>query len=344
MDDGTLLVAAPLVALIGEVGNYGFKEWLAVLGSLFGMGGSVFGIWRAWRYSKAQIAQRLMEYLEDEEAKIKQARDRVVRHLRRGEALGNKIDHRFFTGMADALADSSEAEKKLLTFANAIKRDMELGQKYLDNSRLCMSTLQLARGAIAKAKSEPAAARSALASALECYPEDAEAERYLGELALASGDPETAQEHFGRAYALAPDDKLLKAETWEALGSHYQQQGRRRLELGALVECAPVFAETDIYPKAAVTFARAGEVASQLGRTRQAPELLKSAFENYQSAGDEAGMKAMRKHLEDLGEDVSRLPLFEEAHRRPLPWFWIRLALELVLISIAVYLFFVTLR
>ena len=74
-DAHTWMLAVP-AALFFDVGSYGVKEWLAILGSLAGIGGSVFGIWRAWRYSKKQIAERLLEFLRDEEAKIVDAKPR----------------------------------------------------------------------------------------------------------------------------------------------------------------------------------------------------------------------------------------------------------------------------
>ena len=78
MGDGHAWALAGSAALLIDVGSYGIKEWLAILGSVVGIGGSIFGIWRAWRYSKSQIVQRLLDYLRDEEAKIKEARNRIT--------------------------------------------------------------------------------------------------------------------------------------------------------------------------------------------------------------------------------------------------------------------------
>src|SRR5205809_1089348 len=187
---GMLAVSA---GLFFDVGSYGVKEWLAILGSLVGIGGSIFGVWRAWRYSKKQIAERLLEFLRDEEAKIVEARSRVIRHLRVREALGDEPDHAFYHDLRDTLeelarGDAREAEKKLDAFADAWSHDVKVGQKFLSNTNMQLATALLIRGKIANGRSEPTAARAAWQSALHAYPHDCEAARYLGELALAEDD------------------------------------------------------------------------------------------------------------------------------------------------------------
>jgi hypothetical protein len=43
--------------------------------------------------------------------------------------------------------------------------------------------------------------------------------------------------------------------------------------------------------------------------------------------------------LENLGEDVSDLPLVDHDVVRTIPWFWIRLGIEVVVLGAAAYLF-----
>lgn len=40
------------VGLLVDIGSYGIKEWLAIIGSLVGIAGSIYGAWRTYRYSK----------------------------------------------------------------------------------------------------------------------------------------------------------------------------------------------------------------------------------------------------------------------------------------------------
>ncbi len=349
MGDGHAWALAGSAALLIDVGSYGIKEWLAILGSVVGIGGSIFGIWRAWRYSKSQIVQRLLDYLRDEEAKIKEARNRIIRHLRRGEPLGVEPDHEFYHDVKTALVELSngaakEAEKRLDSFAESLAGDVKLGQKYLSNANLQLATLHLVRGKSANERSETTAARTAWETALQCYSQDAEAARYLGELALAEGNLERAIDHFGSATALAPDDKLLKAETSELLAAFHRERGRVTYEIDALVECAPTFADGGEYGRAAAAYARAGDIAVQLNRVRQGPRFLRSAFDNYKLAGDQDGMREMRSRLENLGEDVSELQLADIATVRQLPWTSIRLAIELSILAVAAGLFYFSLR
>jgi tetratricopeptide (TPR) repeat protein len=344
MDKGQIQLVAPLAALLVDVGNYGIKEWLTVVGSLFGTGGSIFGIWRAWRYSKTQIAERLIEHLQDDETKIKEARERIIRHLRRGEPLGEEIEHEFFRGVKNALDDPVQAEKKLASFAEAVASDIRVGQTYLNNANLQLATVFLAKGTIAKSRSEKTVARTAWEDALRCYSLDAEAARYLGELDLAAGDLEGAVDHFGKAVKLGPDDKLLHAETSELLAAFHNQHGSPRAEIEELAKCAPNFADVGAHMRAAIAYARAADIAGQLNRTRQGPRFLRDAFENYRLADHHVGMREMREKLENLGEDVSGLPLPEEEPTRQIPWFWIRLGLELTILGAAAYFLFLTQR
>jgi tetratricopeptide (TPR) repeat protein len=220
--------------------------------------------------------------------------------------------------------------------------DAKVGEKFLANTNLQLATAYLVQGKIAAARSEPSAARSAWEAALLRHPHDCEAARYLGELDLAAGDIDSALEHFSKAYALAPDDKLLSAETRSAVATFYKEQGRPRWELAALIECAADFADAGANHLAAAAYARAGEIAIDLGQNQQGPRLLRKAFENYQLAGDFVGMRQMRDHLENLGEDVSELPTVDhDPVRRRIPWFWIRLGMEVAVLGAAAYLFFI---
>jgi tetratricopeptide (TPR) repeat protein len=347
-DHHAWMLAVP-AALFFDVGSYGVKEWLAILGSLVGIGGSIFGVWRAWRYSKKQIAERLLEFLRDEEAKIVEGRNRVIRHLRVRETLGDEPDHAFYRDLRGTLeelarGDVRDAEKKLDAVADAWAHDVKVGQKFLSNTNLQLATALLIRGKIANGRSEPTAARTAWENALQAYPYDCEAARYLGELALTADDIDGALEYFSKAHALAPDDKMLSAETWQLVADFYLRQGPKKSELRALNECAPDFASAGACDQAAAAYARAGEIAGDFGQTVQAPRLLRQAFDNYSLAGDRDGMRAVRQKLESLGDDVSDLPSVEQPPRRRVPWLWIRLALELSILAAAASLFYLSLR
>ena len=344
MGDGHRWVLAGSAFLLLDVSNYGIKEWLQLIAAAIAIFVAIIGAWRTYRYSKYQIAKRLLEYLEDEASRITASRNRIIRHLRQGEPLNGDLDHDFYRevkGALDELAngDPRQAEKKLNAFTETLAGDIKLGQTYLSNANLQLATVLLVRGKSANERSEATAARTAWEGALQCYSHDAEAARYLGELALAEGDLEAAVGHFGSSIALAPDDKLLKAETSELLATFHRERGKVTPEIEALVECAPSFVNAGEYHRAAAAYARAGEIAVQLNRSRQGPRLLRDAFDNYKLAGDQNGMREMRSRLVDLEEDVSGLQLDEKEPTRQIPWFWIRLAFELSILGVAAYLF-----
>ena len=332
-----------------DVSNYGMREWLAIIGSMVGIAGSIYGAWRTYRYSKSQIAKRLIEHLTDDEKAIKQVRNLVVRHIRYGVPLPKEPDHAFYDMLKDVLrqigrGESDLAERRLNAFAETLVGDAAVGRKYTSNANLQTATVYLLLGKLAKDRAEITPARSAWTTALHHFDKDAEAARYLGELALANGAADDAWEHFAKAVDLAPDDKLLQAETSELRARYYRERGNPKLELGALSQCAPAFADAGAHEKAAFNFARAGEIASDLGQNVQAPRLMRQAFGNYDRAGDPDGMRAVRDKLESWGDDVGDLPAVEQRFRRHLPWTWIRLALELSILATAAVLFYFTLR
>jgi tetratricopeptide (TPR) repeat protein len=332
-----------------DLDSYGIKEWLAILGSLVGIGGSVYGAWRTYRYSKSQIAQRLLEYLRDEEEQIKRARKEVVRQLRYPEQMTGDADHIFHREMRDILIrlrrnDIGQAERALEDFAEAIARDVRVGQKYIANLDLQMATTLLIQGRIAKDRSEGTAARSAWDEAIRRYSQDAESARYLGELDLAAGDLDSAVGHFNQAIAAQPDDKLLYAEISESLATFHRKRGSPTGEITELAKCAPSFAEVGAHERAASGYARAAEIAVQLGRTRQGPQYLRDAFASYKLSGDRGHMIEMRTRLETLGEDVSALVVSTPSWTQRIPWLLIRVGTELLLISVALWVFYLSLR
>ena len=103
MDNGQLLLAALRAVLTFDVGSYGIREWLAILGSLIGIGGSIYGAWRTYRYSKSQVANRLIEHLINEEEAIKEARNHIIRRLRYGEPLPKEPQHAFFLTIKEVM-------------------------------------------------------------------------------------------------------------------------------------------------------------------------------------------------------------------------------------------------
>ena len=75
-----------------NVTAYGLKDWLQVAAAVLGITGSTYGAWKAFRYSKGQIAKRLLEYLDEHEKNVEEVRHLVVPYLRNGRAIQSKPD------------------------------------------------------------------------------------------------------------------------------------------------------------------------------------------------------------------------------------------------------------
>jgi tetratricopeptide (TPR) repeat protein len=336
MSEGELWLLVSQAWPLIDVGGYSAKDWLVLCTALFAIGVFVHGLWQAYRFSKGQIVKRLHEYLEDDAAAIREARRAVIRHIRYAEPLPRRPNHPFFRDFKRALGaldngDAARAEQRLTELS-------KIGGMYVSNAAVQTATALLVLGRIAVARSDSAGAKSAWETALKYNPEDAEAARYLGELALALGDVDTAWEQFARAAELAPEDRLAKAEMTELRARYYRDRKSLKLELGALNQSAPNFAKAGAHDRAAAAYARAGEIAAQLGIGVQAPASLRRAYDSYKLAGDRAGMKAMRDSLETLGEDVSGLPTF--VHLPKTPRFRVRLAIGLPILAAIAYALF----
>jgi tetratricopeptide (TPR) repeat protein len=334
------------VFLLIDVSSYGPREWLQLVAAAVGIFVSVVGAWRTYRFSKAQIAKRLLEYLKEDEKSLKEARYSIFQHLRYGRPLTKKPDHPFYDALKRVIGqidrgELEHAKAQLDSVAERLGDDTELGKKYASNTNLRTATVYVLLGKVAKDRAEIASAKVAWQNALQFNDTDVEAERYLGELALAGGDIITARRHFSRAYDLAPDDKLLRAQTWEEVAAHYAQQGRPKAELTALAESAPNFSSAEAYDRAAIAYERAGDLADELNRSNQAPAHWRKAFENYRLSAGRDGMAAILKKLKASGEDVSDL---EAQLKMRVPWAAIRLTLELSLLATAGALFYLTLR
>jgi tetratricopeptide (TPR) repeat protein len=335
MLDGLWLLVGQAWSLTGLAG-FGARDWLLLGVVALAIAAYVHGLWQAYRFSKGQIVKRLLEYLEEDSAAIREARMAIIRHLRYGEPLPKKPDRRFFHDFKLALneldrGEAARAEQRLTELS-------KIGGMYVANAGLQTATALLVLGRIAGARSDSAGAKSAWETALKYNPDDAEAARYLGELALALGDVDTAWEQFARSAELAPEDKLAKAETTKLRARYYRERRTPKLELGALNQCAPNFAKAGAHDRAAAAYARAAEIATQLGNGVQAPVSLRRAYDSYKLAGDRAGMQAMRESLAGLGEDVSALPSF--ARLSGTPNLALRVAIALpILVVIAGLLF-----
>ena len=307
MFEGLWLLVGQPWSLI-DTSGFGQRDWLLLSAIAVATATSSFALWQARRLSRGQMAKRLLEYLEDDAAAIKATRAAVIRHLRYNEPLPKTIDHPFFRDVQHALIVLSRGE--VVRAEQRLTGLSKVGGTYVTNAGLQAATALLVLGRIANQRSHTAGAKSAWEAALKFYPEDAESARHLGELALSLGETDFAWEQFAKAAELAPDDKLAKAETTELRAKHYRERRSAKLELGALNQCAPNFAKAGAHTRAAAAYARAGEIAAQLGNDVQAPVSLRRAFDHYKVVGDLGGMMAMRDSLEELGEDVKEMPIF----------------------------------
>ena len=347
MGDGNVLALAGSAFLLLDVSNYGIKEWLQLIAAAVGIVVSIIGAWKAWRFSKWQMVNRLFEYLNTDEKHIIGSRRRVLEHLRNGKGATLKSGVELHDGIEKAIkllhaGRAVEAEESLAGFALMLSGSAEVGRRHTAVASQQAATVLLFMGLIAKQLKDPPRARKAFEEALDHWPEDAEAFRSLGELELRSRNFQQAHQHFDKAIELASRDRQLEVEIWMLKAEAFQSAGDARGLATALLECAKAFAEIEDHRSAGEAYSRAGDAQVSLRHTRRARRTYRSAFDCYERAGNLDRMREMRERLADL--KVKDLPAIPTPSRTPIPWPGIRLALELSILAVAAGLFYLSLR
>lgn len=336
------------VASLIDLRSIGLKEVLQ-FGTFLG---TLYGAWKWWRFSKWQIAKRLIEYLDNEEKHIIEGRAAVLRHLRYDKPLLLGPEQRLHPEIGGALKEvereqPGRAEQRLIGFAASLTEDAKVGTRYTSNANRQAATVLLLTGLIAKkTRGDTDAAKVAWTDATQHNAVDPEVARCLAELHFEAHNDNEALRGLITAVTFAPGDKRLKAETAELRAQIYQRKGKPLLERGALQEAADNFAALDEYARAAKAYLRAAELelTPQLRMVKVAPTTLRKAYHNYFHAEDRAGAEEVRRRLIDLDEDVTSLPTFGEAVMPQFSWHWMRLAGELLLLGGIVYLLYITPR
>ena len=136
-------LATQITALI-ELRNIGFKELLQ-FGTFLG---TVYGAWKWWRFSKWQIAKRLIEYLDNEEKNILECRNAVLSHIRYGKPLLLGPQHGLHPEIDGALKEVARhepgrAEQKLIGFAASLTEDAKVGTRYTNNANRQAATMPI---------------------------------------------------------------------------------------------------------------------------------------------------------------------------------------------------------
>lgn len=177
---------------------------------------------------------------------------------------------------------------------------------------------------------------------------DAEAIRALGELDLIAGRDDEALQKFNTAFDTASNDSRLRAELSQLRLKILRNRDEPKNEREAWHDCAEAFAELGENSEAAYAYARAGEIeANRLQFHLEARKSFRSAFDQYYQSRNTQGTEEMKHRLQELGEDVGVLPTLNEpkaTEAQQIPWHWIRLAGEVLLLGVAAYLFYLTQR
>lgn len=329
-----------------DFSSYNFKDWLQLVAAGLAIAVTSYGWWKAFRYSKSQIAKRLVEYLQGQDKSFDEARRLVVNHLRNPHAAdwkpGIEVHERIQNAIKPAASNQQQdAERELERFAIVLMHSADIGRRHMELAKKQAASFLVFAGLIARKREENGPARRAWTKALDYNPNDAEAVRGLAELGLKTGTGREALRKLDHAVTLAPDDKRLGAEVSLTKADFFKERGNPRLELRTLNDCAPVFEEIREYRSAGQAYERAAEIEASLGRNNQARSTLRKAYNCYYNAQDRVGAKRVRDRMIALGDDVSGLTVLRGPSRWPsIPWPWVRLSLEVLILGAACYVLF----
>jgi len=342
---------AAQVSSIFEFSKYTLKDWAQFIAAVLGIVVSIVGAWKAWRFSKPQIVNRLFEHLNTDEKHVIEGRRSVLSYLRNGNAAPPRRGVELHTNIKKAIQLVAEdrhveAEEVLNGFALYLRGSAEVGRRHTDVASQQAATILLFAGHVAKQRKDPPSARKAFEEALEHYPDDAEVLRSLGEIDLRASRFPEAHRSFDAALGLALNDKRLEAEIWSLKAEAYQLSGDAKAYPNALLGSAAAYAEIEERGMAGDAYARAGDAQLSLRHTKRARQSYRRAFDCYQRLGNVERMIVMRDRLLALKADLSDLPPIEETASRQtkIPWPWVRLAIELLILAIAAGLFYFSLR
>ena len=129
-----------------DFSSYGLKDWLQIVAAVVGIGGSTYGAWTAFRYSKSQIAKRLAEYLNDHEKNVDEARQLVVQHLRNDRPMDRKPEIEIHQRIESAIklvarGHKEDAERELERFALVLSHSSEVGRRHADLAKKQAATI-----------------------------------------------------------------------------------------------------------------------------------------------------------------------------------------------------------
>jgi len=160
-----------------DLASHGIKDWLQMVAALLAIGGSSYGAWKAFRYSKGQIAKRLLEYLEEHEKNVNRVRQLIVPYLRNGRTFERKPELEIHERVERAIkhigrGEEQDAERELESFVLVLTQSAQVGERHMQIARRQAATIFVFAGLIAQRRGDIPSARSAWTKALEQNPQD----------------------------------------------------------------------------------------------------------------------------------------------------------------------------
>lgn len=187
----------------------------AIVGILSGS----FGIWQALRFAEKRLAERLQEYLERDEQRLREARTTLLGAVTKGVPRRPNIKPVF---LSDALSKAMRqlkwgrigpAQDSLVAALKLAGEKEEAAGRLAEQHRKQKAAAHLLLGAIADSKKDHLSSLQHFKAALEINPDDVEALEYAGLQSLFIPDPTSALGYFTKIVAIGAQggDLLLSA-------------------------------------------------------------------------------------------------------------------------------------
>jgi tetratricopeptide (TPR) repeat protein len=315
--------------------GYMLGDWVKLTVAI---GGGLFwawGTWRAFRFSKSQISQRLLEFLKTNEEEALNSRKNLLRKLEFGETVerlvASKVLERTFGVVQSSLAFDTKAQ--LQHFQGLLVASAKIGEQHRDIANRQAATVLLLMGIHAMRHNQSLDARRHLQQALDLTKSDADVRLQLARLEFELGNTTQCQQQCDAALVETGADDELRARILELRSNVHRSNGNPLLERSDLTKCAPVLLHLRKWELAAQAYYRLAELQENFGPMRQVPISYIRALRCYQRIGDQA-------KVDELTNKLSLSPARQEDSPDITDelWQWMRLTIEIAILLSGVYM------
>ncbi len=182
--------------------DWGTTKTLQAMAALLSIATGSYGVYKAYHFAESRLANRLLEFLQREEARLSDARQKIMAAQARQPPATTHVKQIFANRpLSDGLMQmgfgkKEKAEHALEEALKLIEERVHAASRWQSAQMRQKSAALLLLGAIADAKGHHGSALEHFEEALNVNPEDLEARKYAGQQLLKNANPQQALQYF----------------------------------------------------------------------------------------------------------------------------------------------------